>query len=296
MKAEKMMNAIGKISDRHIEEFAVIRNNKRRTLWIKVLSAAACLCVVLSAIIILPGMIKSAPPTKIPPNIEDYSPTGTPVPSEPNASETYDPSEGISGGTCSDLCPTLGILDDHTDSLIFATSIEEVVSLLQNADLKNYPEEVRKVYDELFSALKKPGFIYSVDAANSKDGITCFVKDGKNVFFILPYTQHEDMGIASYVVFREAVYYVLIYTADEKVLAQTETVSEYFEARMNGVQEITEEGNTVFYTTKTEAGKQKNHAIAFIDSDHYYRVSAEVTKEELKAFLDVVSFQKIPLE
>ncbi len=57
MKAEKLMNAIGNINDRHIAEFAVIRQKKHKTLWFKAALAAACFCIILSAALIIPAFI-----------------------------------------------------------------------------------------------------------------------------------------------------------------------------------------------------------------------------------------------
>lgn len=59
MNAEKLMNAIGNISDRHIIEFAVIQQKEYKTLWGKVASIAACFCIILSAILIIPSVLSN---------------------------------------------------------------------------------------------------------------------------------------------------------------------------------------------------------------------------------------------
>jgi hypothetical protein len=47
MKAEKLMNAIGNISDRHIEEFAEVKPvHSSKTLWLGAVSIAACLAII----------------------------------------------------------------------------------------------------------------------------------------------------------------------------------------------------------------------------------------------------------
>ncbi len=68
MNAEKLMNAIGNISDRHIEEFAVVQRKTHKALWSKVVSAAACFCIILSAIFIIPSLLENEEGT---PNVSD---------------------------------------------------------------------------------------------------------------------------------------------------------------------------------------------------------------------------------
>ena len=58
MNAERLMRAIGGISDRHIEEFAVVKPVKtRKNTWLKIISMAACICLVVIAVICLPKII-----------------------------------------------------------------------------------------------------------------------------------------------------------------------------------------------------------------------------------------------
>lgn len=52
MNAEKLMNAIGNISDRHIEEFAIVTPKRQKNIWMKAVPIAACFCVLLVAIVI----------------------------------------------------------------------------------------------------------------------------------------------------------------------------------------------------------------------------------------------------
>lgn len=57
MNAENLMRAIGGISDRHIEEFAIVQRKTHKALWIKVVSVTACFCVIMSAIFIIPSLL-----------------------------------------------------------------------------------------------------------------------------------------------------------------------------------------------------------------------------------------------
>lgn len=50
MNAEQLMRAIGSISDRHIEEFAVVKPvAAQKYTWLKIVSMAACICFVVTA-------------------------------------------------------------------------------------------------------------------------------------------------------------------------------------------------------------------------------------------------------
>ena len=178
-------------------------------------------------------------------------------------------------------------------------SIDEVVSVLKSSDAQNYREEFQAKYSELFSVLKSSGFIYNVvttDDVDIEDAITFLVINEKNMFFVMPYAQYEDVGIVSYITFRGAVYNVCVYNADAEVLSQVETISEYVEARLSRdvLNEVAVEENTICFMTDGDATvNQRNYAASFIDGDHYYFVSAEVTQDDLKTFLDVLDFEKI---
>lgn len=185
---------------------------------------------------------------------------------------------------------------------IQAESINEVVSLLVKSDTKGYREELQLQYQELFSRLNKSGFIYQVVTSGNvatKDAITLFERDGKNLFFVMPYAQYEDAGIVSYVMFRGEIYQVCIYNADEKVLPKTNSVSEYIKTRLSidVSNEMAEGKNTVCFMTEGD-GKdyQKNCAAAFIDSNHYYVVKTVASQDQLKAFINVLSFEKMSIE
>lgn len=58
MNAEKLMDAIGAISDRYIEEFAVVKRKAKSPLWVKLATAAACVCLMLTAAFGLPHLLK----------------------------------------------------------------------------------------------------------------------------------------------------------------------------------------------------------------------------------------------
>ena len=58
MKKKLLMNAIGGINDSHIVEFADVKPQKKSAaLWVKIVSAAACLALVMIAIPVLNSLI-----------------------------------------------------------------------------------------------------------------------------------------------------------------------------------------------------------------------------------------------
>lgn len=181
-------------------------------------------------------------------------------------------------------------------------SIDEILSVLKSSDTQNYREEFQTKYSELFAVLKNAGFIYNVDTSETtttEDAVTFLVKDGKNLFFLMPYAQYEDAGIVSYVIFRGVVYQVCVYTADSGVLAQAETISEYIEMRLGRdvLNEVISEENVIcFMADGNTAVNQKNYAASFIDDNHYFVISAEVSQDNLNTFLDVVNFEKTFIE
>lgn len=66
MNAEKLMSAIGGISDRHIEEFAVVKPvETQKNTWLKIISMAACICLVVTAVIGLQNILDQQEQTPI---------------------------------------------------------------------------------------------------------------------------------------------------------------------------------------------------------------------------------------
>ncbi|MBO5767936.1 MAG: hypothetical protein J6R49_05335 [Clostridia bacterium] len=185
---------------------------------------------------------------------------------------------------------------------ISAGSIDEVISILVNSDVKGYNEVLQPKYKELFSRLNKFGFIYKVvtsENASAEDAVTLFERDGKNMFFIIPDAKYEDAGYVSYFTFREDVFNVCIYNTDETVSSKTESASEYFKTRLSRdlSVETTVGKNTVYFTTEGD-GKDylKNCAVAFIDDDHYYIVKTDASTDKLEAFINVLCLEKATLE
>ena len=181
-------------------------------------------------------------------------------------------------------------------------SIDEILSVLKSCDTQNYREDFQTTYGELFAALSNSGFIYSIDTTKttaSEDAVTFLVKDGENVFYLMPYAKYEDAGIISYVMFREALYQVCVYTADSEVLAQAETISEYVELRLcrDVLDEVISEGNIIcLMADGNTTVNQKNRAACFVDDNHYFFISTDASQDDLKTFLDFVNFEKIFIE
>lgn len=187
-------------------------------------------------------------------------------------------------------------------SPIQMNSVDEILSVLKTSDTQNYREDCQVAYSELFATVSSSGFIYSIETTKittSKDAITFLVKDGENLFYLMPYAKYEDAGIISYVMFRGALYQVCVYNVDAEVLAQTKTISEYVRVRLgrNVLDEVISGKNTVcFMADGSSTAKPKNRAASFIDDNHYFFISTDASQDELKAFLDFVNFEKIFIE
>lgn len=181
-------------------------------------------------------------------------------------------------------------------------SVDEILSVLKTSDTQNYREDCQAAYSDLFATVSSSGFIYSIETTKittSKDAITFLVKDGENLFYLMPYAKYEDAGIISYVMFRGALYQVCVYNVDAEVLAQTKTISEYVRVRLgrNVLDEVISGKNTVcFMADGSSTAKPKNRAASFIDDNHYFFISTDASQDELKAFLDFVNFEKIFIE
>lgn len=59
MNAEMLMNAIGGISDRHIEAFSVIEAKKYKSVRKTTVAIAACFCILLSAVVISGALLNN---------------------------------------------------------------------------------------------------------------------------------------------------------------------------------------------------------------------------------------------
>ena len=100
---------------------------------------------------------------------------------------------------------------------VWVYSREELIELIEKADVSGYREEIQDDYKKMFKTIKKGGFIYLIaisEDGESKDAITLFERDGKNEYFLMAYNDMEDIGIVSRVMFRGKMYQVYVNCID----------------------------------------------------------------------------------
>lgn len=67
MNAEKLIRAIGGISDKHIEEFSVVKPVfSTKTTWLKIASIAACIAILFSIVNIALNLLIGLSTMKLP--------------------------------------------------------------------------------------------------------------------------------------------------------------------------------------------------------------------------------------
>lgn len=123
MNAEKLMDAIGGINDSHVEKYAVILQKPRKTIWDKAITVAACLCVLLSAVIIITGAVYSGKRQSA--GLPDGN--NNVIWSEKQESESLD--KYIQSAVCGEIAVTHSLqkaMDDNdNDSALYAVCVTE---------------------------------------------------------------------------------------------------------------------------------------------------------------------------
>lgn len=182
---------------------------------------------------------------------------------------------------------------------VWVYSREELISLIEKADVSGYREEIQDDYNKMFKTIKKSGFIYLIaisEDGESKDAITLFERDGKNEYFLMAYNDIEDIGIVSRVMFRGKLYQVYVNCIDNTFAEKGQNISEYVYSRcgQKTFGQSTVRGKEVFYTFEGSAPEyDKNCSLSFIDSDHYLYVKTKASREDLQDFLELVELEKV---
>lgn len=297
MRKQKISEIFNNIDTNFIEEAYLVNKtqNIKRNMWMKLGAVAACcaLTVVLGVGIFQIGIFEKS---NLPESTEFNNTDGLITDDSLTKTQTDKNNTNLP----SDTQPPI--------SSIELISLYDILSALKNSDIQNsltqkFPEKFQPEYKKLFDTLSSSGYIYSVATTEdsiAEDAVTFYKDtDGKNLFYLAPYRELEDIGIKSYVWFRGELYMVFICNADPEVLTQSETITDYIRIRRLGLKILDEVGSgekTICYMID---GNEKHHAASFLDDTHFYiinAVSAETSQDELKALIDVISFDKIYLE
>lgn len=182
-------------------------------------------------------------------------------------------------------------------SSIQVDSFEAILGMLTNPNLDQYSEDRQIKYQEMCDVICRSGFVYRVvlsDEASSEDAITLFERDGANIFLLKPYLPLEDIGIISYVTFRDEVYQVSVFCVDSSIAADDNQT--YIQKRLHREitsQETTPSGDLFFCSEGITPSTHKNCVISFMDSEHYYLIKTSASVEELKDFVELLNFEKV---
>ena len=185
---------------------------------------------------------------------------------------------------------------------VWVYSREELIELIEKADVSGYREEIQDDYKKMFKTIKKGGFIYLIaisEDGESKDAITLFERDGKNEYFLMAYNDMEDIGIVSRVMFRGKMYQVYVNCIDNTFAEKGQNISEYVYSRsgQKTFDQSTVRGKEVFYTFFGSAPEYyKNCSLSFIDSDHYLYVKTKASREDLQDFLELLELEKVVIK
>ncbi len=150
MKKHLLMRAIGEISDSHVVEFAEVKPQKRRAIiWVKIISAAACLGLFIMMISIIENYVKtpSSPVSTIPRvKINDMV-------------YTYDP------------IPYSNITQLSKEYVVIGKVERNITASVQFQDMKNGDSAGCKVGEEIFQSPDLPNeiYVYSKLFGNGED-------------------------------------------------------------------------------------------------------------------------------
>lgn len=168
------------------------------------------------------------------------------------------------------------------------SDISSAIDAINTSDVSSYSEQEQEVYLSMFDRINRDGILYQV---NNTDTVSLIEDRG---ITLLPYASYEDVGIGCYVTFNEKNYHITFYYADRDLIAQTNSIAEYLQSRMGRRCDkeinVSDSNVSLFF-----ADNGQTYAGAFIDPDHYYTVNTVASEEEMVEFIEVLSFEPLPL-
>lgn len=159
---------------------------------------------------------------------------------------------------------------------------------IRNNDVSSYPEQSQGVYLSMFERIRNDNFLYQ---ASCSELISLKEDFGICLF---PYAAYEDMGIGHYVTYKGKLYHVTFYYTDPYVISETDSIGDYLKKRMGrrSDKDIIIQ-NQKFSESIT--GDGIIYASSFIDADHYFDIITSAPEDEMREFLSIFSYEKIPL-
>lgn len=167
-------------------------------------------------------------------------------------------------------------------------TVTSVVDAITHDDVSSYNERDREAYLNMFKRMKDDGFIYQL-----KDNDFISTNDDPTIN-LFPYAAYEDIGIGYYATYKGKRYNVTFYYADHNLVDETDGIADYLKKRMNrrSNKKIMIQGKTVSEFI-TDTGRI--YASSFIDSYHYYNIVSSASEDEMTEFLNILSYEQIPL-
>lgn len=159
---------------------------------------------------------------------------------------------------------------------------------IRNNDVSSYPEQSQGVYLSMFERIRNDNFLYQ---ASCSELISLKEDFGICLF---PHATYEDMGIGHYVTYKGKIYHITFYYTDPYVISETDSIGDYLKKRMGrqSDKEIIIQ-NQKFSESIT--GDGRIYVSSFIDADHYFDIVTSAPEDEMREFLSIFSYEKIPL-
>ena len=179
-------------------------------------------------------------------------------------------------------------------------NLDEAIAFIHSPNLEKYWDDFQTVYMQMIDRFKSDGYI--IRAVGKDPSVETIFH-----FFLYPKVKYEDSGIAYWFQYKGKDYQVIVYHADTSLISsEPETLpsmSDYYKVRMGSPNippeySIELNGRPAYAVFEHHNPDHRKMVAQFIDSEHYVRVragTAEITKEELLEFIQVLEFEYVPL-
>lgn len=171
------------------------------------------------------------------------------------------------------------------------STIEEGEDLLIKHDLsKYYSENVKQLLEKMFSRISQNNQLNKF--AFDQNRVSWFEKDGKKLFYFMPESKNEDLGIYYYVVFGDEVYNVAIYYKNNDIAKATGDFKSYLQSRLpNAIfEENNFDGKSIFVEKWGTGDNQGLRLFGNIDDNVYYCVKVPFTNGDYTDILNYLTF------
>jgi len=178
-------------------------------------------------------------------------------------------------------------------------NLDEAITFINNPNLDRYIDSFKPVYERMIARFRNDEYIISLSCKETSFEINW------SRFALYPKVRYEDCGVSYWVKYKNNPYYIVIYHADTTLISPTveelPSIINYLKVRMNtpnipperSIELNGHPAYAIFDSVQTNKFIEQ-----FIDSKHYFKVcagSAEITKEDLLEFVQMIEFEQVPL-